>query len=111
VAVFALFFVTSSGRLVVGQTISMRIPRPEERAGFQALGNSIQSLTMALSALAIPRLLGSTPEGALTGVTRFSIAVLVVTWMFPLLVYRLDWLLRRRERESSAPAGLVVPAE
>jgi hypothetical protein len=108
VVVFALFFVTSSGRLVVGQTISMRIPRPEERAGFQALGNSIQSLTMALSALAIPKLLGSTAGGALTGVTRFSIAVLAVTWLFPVLVYWLDGLLKRREGAVSA-GGIAVP--
>ena len=32
----------------------MRIPKPEERAGFQSLSSSIQSFTMALSAMAIP---------------------------------------------------------
>jgi predicted MFS family arabinose efflux permease len=111
ILVFALFFVTSSGRLVVGQTISMRIPKPEERAGFQALGSSIQSLTMALSALAIPKLLGSTPEGRLTGVEHFSFVVLAVTWIFPVLVYWLDALLNRRESAAASTGAVPAPAE
>jgi predicted MFS family arabinose efflux permease len=109
VAVFALFFITSSGRLVVGQAITMRIPRPEERAGFQSLSSAIQSFTMAMSALAIPRMLGSTPDGKLTGVDMFCYGVLLVTWIFPPLVYLLDALLNRRER-AAIPA-IAVPAE
>jgi predicted MFS family arabinose efflux permease len=110
VAVFALFFITSSGRLVVGQTITMRIPKPEERAGFQSLISAIQSFTMALSALAIPKLLGSTPDGKLTGVEFFCYGVLVVTWIFPPLVYLLNVLLNRRDR-NALPAAIAVPAE
>jgi hypothetical protein len=110
VAIFALFFITSSGRLVVGQAITMRIPKPEERAGFQSLSQAIQSFTMALAALAIPKLLGSTSDGKLTGVSLFCYAVLAVTWMFPPLVYWLDVLLNRRER-AAMPATIAVPAE
>ncbi len=109
VAVFALFFITSSGRLVVGQAITMRIPRPEERAGFQSLSSAIQSFTMAMSALAIPKMLGSTADGKLTGVDMFCYGVLLVTWIFPPLVYLLDALLNRRER--AAVSAIAVPAE
>jgi predicted MFS family arabinose efflux permease len=109
VAVFALFFITSSGRLVVGQTITMRIPRPEERAGFQSLSSSIQSFTMALSAFAIPVMLGSTADGKLTGVDLFCYGVILVTWIFPPLVYLLDSLLNRRDRAVSG--AIAVPAE
>ena len=112
VAVFALFFITSSGRLVVGQTITMRIPRPEERAGFQSLSSSIQSFTMALSAFAIPVMLGSTSDGKLTGVEPFCYGVLIVTWIFPPLVYLLDMLLNRRDFALRARRkGIAVPAE
>ncbi len=111
VAVFALFFITSSGRLVVGQTITMRIPRPEERAGFQSLSSSIQSFTMALSAMAIPIMLGSTADGKLTGVPLFCYGVIVVTWIFPPLVYLLDMLLNRRDRAARQAEGIAVPAE
>ncbi len=110
VAVFALFFITSSGRLVVGQTITMRIPRPEERAGFQSLSSSIQSFTMALSAFAIPVMLGSTPDGNLTGVAPFCYGVILVTWIFPPLVYLLDALLNRRDQAAIAET-MAVPAE
>jgi hypothetical protein len=107
--VFALFFVTSAGRLVVGQTISMRIPKPEERAGFQSLSSAIQSFTMAMTALAIPKLLGSMPDGRLTGTEAFSWGVIAAAWVFPPLVYLLDMLLTRRER-AALPA-IAVPAE
>jgi predicted MFS family arabinose efflux permease len=107
--VFALFFITSAGRLVVGQTIAMRIPKPEERAGFQSLSSAIQSFTMAMSAFAIPKLLGSTPDGRLTGTDSFSWGVIVVAWIFPPLVYMLDALLIRRQR-AALPA-IAVPAE
>jgi predicted MFS family arabinose efflux permease len=110
VAIFALFFITSSGRLVVGQAITMRIPKPEERAGFQSLSQAIQSFTMAGAALAIPKLLGSTPDGKLTGVSLFCYGVLTVTWMFPPLVYWLDALLNRRER-AAMPAAIAATAE
>jgi hypothetical protein len=110
VAIFALFFITSSGRLVVGQAITMRIPKPEERAGFQSLSQAIQSSTMAGAALAIPKLLGSTPDGKLTGVSLFCYGVLAVTWMFPPLVYWLDALLNRRER-AAMPAAIAATAE
>lgn len=110
ILIFALFFITSSGRLVVGQAITMRIPKPEERAGFQSLSQAIQSFTMALAALAIPKLLGSTPDGKLTGVEMFCYGVLLVTWIFPPLVYWLDALLNRRDR-AAVSAAIAVPAE
>jgi predicted MFS family arabinose efflux permease len=108
-AIFALLFIASSGRLVVGQVITMRIPRPEERAGFGALNSAIQSVTMALSALAIPLLLGSTSDGKYTHVETFCYLVIGVSWVFPPLVYLLDSLLGRRER-AVIPA-IAVPAE
>ncbi|MDB5396111.1 MAG: mxcK [Rhodospirillales bacterium] len=111
IAVFALFFITTSGRLVVGQTIITRIPKPSERAGFQALASSIQSMSMGLSAMAIPVLLGSTPDGKLTGVNRFATVTIAVSWIFPFLVYRLNTLLTRREKAEAQLSAMTVPAE
>jgi predicted MFS family arabinose efflux permease len=108
VAVFALFFITSSARLIVTQTTSMRIPRPEERAGFQSLSSSIQAAVMGLSALSTRYVLGSTPDGKLTGIVPFAIGVIAVGWIYPFLVYRLDGMLGRRDRQAAAVA---VPAE
>lgn len=101
-AVFSLFFVTSSARLVVSQTTTLRIPRPEERAGFQSLMQAIQAASMGLSALAIPVLVGSTPDGRYTGIAPFAYGVIVITWIFPVLIYVLHGLLTRRDREVAA---------
>ena len=62
-----------------------------------------------MSALAIPKLLGSTPDGKLTGTDAFSWGVILVAWIFPPLVYLLDTLLTRRDRAAIPP--LAVPAE
>jgi predicted MFS family arabinose efflux permease len=99
VAVFALFFITSSARLIVTQTTSMRIPKPDERAGFQSLSSSIQALVMGLSALSTSFVLGSTPDGKLTGIFPFAVGVIAVGWIYPFLVYRLDGMLNRRDRQ------------
>ncbi len=111
VAVFALFFITSSARLIVTQTTSMRIPRPEERAGFQSLSSSIQALVMGLSALSTRYLLGSTPDGKLTGIVPFAIGVIVVGWAYPFLVYQLDGMLARRDKAQRAATVTGVAAE
>jgi len=110
VIVFSVFFFTSSARLVVAQTVTLRIPKPDERAGFQSLSQSIQSLAMALSALAIPHVLGSTPDGKLTGILPFAGGVLFVTWIFPFFVYWLNGLLSRRDHAAHLPT-VAVPAE
>lgn len=109
--IFPLFSVTSTARQVVTQTLSSRVPRPDERAGFQSLGQSIQSLAMAGSAMAIPYLLGSTPDGKLTGVVPFASGVIAVTCLYPFLVVRLVRLLSPRGRLAMAPVVREQPAE
>jgi predicted MFS family arabinose efflux permease len=110
-AVFALFFITSSARLIVTQTTAMRIPKPDERAGFQSLSSSIQALVMGLSAFSTRYLLGSTPDGKLTGIVPFAIGVIAVGWIYPFLVYQLDGMLNRRDRQDAAVAVTRVAAE
>jgi predicted MFS family arabinose efflux permease len=110
VAVFSLFFITSSARLIITQTTSMRIPRADERAGFQSLSSSIQAAAMGLSSFSTSFLLGSTPDGKLTGIVPFAIGVIAVGWIYPFLVYRLDGMLDRRDRQEKA-AVVAVPAE
>jgi predicted MFS family arabinose efflux permease len=108
IAVFALFFVTSSARLIVTQTTSIRIPRPDERAGFQSLSSSIQAAAMGLSSFSTSFLLGSTPDGKLTGIAPFAIGVIVVGWIYPFLVFRLAGMLDRRDRAEKA--AVTIPA-
>jgi len=111
VLVFAIFFVTSSSRLIVTQTTSMRIPRSDERAGFQSLSSSIQAATMGLSALSTRYLLGSTPDGKLTGIVPFAIGVIAVSWIYPFLVFKLDAMLKRRDLIAAQASGAPVSAQ
>lgn len=110
VVVFALFFVTSSTRLIVTQTTSIRIPLPDERAGFQSLSSSIQAAAMGLSSFSTSFLLGSTPDGKLTGIAPFATGVIAIGWIYPFLVRRLAGMLDRRDRQEKG-ALVAVPAE
>lgn len=104
--IFPAFFVANSARTILIQTTAMRIPHPSERAGFQALGQSIQSMSMGLSSIATSYVVGSTPDGKLVGVDRLAMGILVVVWIFPILLRRLERIVGRVAL-ASAPAVLV----
>ena len=57
---------------------------------------------MGLSALSTRYLLGSTSDGKLTGIVPFAMGVIAVGWIYPFLVYRLDGMLNRRDRQEKA---------
>ena len=106
VVIFPVFFIANSARTILIQTIAMRIPEPRERAGFQALGQSIQSLSMGLAAMAVSYVVGSTADGKLVGVGRMAAGILVVVWIFPILLFRLERMVTTQGR---LPVRAVEP--
>ena len=109
--IFSLFFVTNSARSILIQTTTMRIPKPAERAGFQALGQSIQSMSMGLTAMSITYLVGSAPDGRLLGVGPLAEGILAVVWMFPLLLYWVERILDRQHKSDEAGPESIAALE
>lgn len=106
--IFPVFFVANSARTILIQTVAMRIPQPHERAGFQAMGQSVQSMAMGLAAIAVTYVVGSTPDGKLVGVTRLASGILLVVWSFPVLLYRLERALAtQRAPDGDLPAPAI----
>jgi predicted MFS family arabinose efflux permease len=83
VAAFALFMVFSSGRNVSLQTLTSKVPRPDERAGFQSIQSAIQHAAAAMGAMSSSVLL-SEVDGRLSGVPMLvAVATAVSTLMVP----------------------------
>jgi len=80
VPLFALFMVFQSARNVSQQTLTSRVPRPDERAGFQSLQSAVQHAGSALGAVSSSALLlevGGRLEG-MPRVAGLAIGVAVV---------------------------------
>ncbi len=101
--IFPVFFIANSARTILIQTVAMRIPRPQERAGFQSLGQSMQGLSMGVSSISVSYLIGSTPDGKLVGVPNLALGVMVFVWLFPILLFRLERLISRDDSDTPGP--------
>ncbi|MEB3297992.1 MAG: MFS transporter [Candidatus Sericytochromatia bacterium] len=101
----ALFMLGNGARVVTTGTMSTRIPRPEERAGFSSLQASFQNLGSALGAGAGTLFLTSRPDGGLDGIPSLTWLTIVLTLLVPAL---LSWLDRRLAvRPLSTPSGIA----
>ncbi len=100
-ALFPVFMgVTSLGNVAV-QTNSTKVPDPQERARFQSAQSAVQHLGAALGALVGAMVLDAEVTEKLVGMDRlamFSMAMLLPT---PLVLARLEALIRVRARTTS----------
>jgi predicted MFS family arabinose efflux permease len=104
---FAIFMAAMSLRNISMGSLSTRVPRHHERAGFMSLQSMAQHMSSALGAVISSRLLHNTPDGRLAGVDRVSILALVLSFGLPPL---LAVIIRRvRAREAAAPAPIAPP--
>ncbi|MBM3258370.1 MAG: MFS transporter [Candidatus Sericytochromatia bacterium] len=92
----ALFMFCNGTRVVTTGTMSTRIPRPEERAGFSSLQSAVQNLGSALGAAVGTLFLASRPDGSLTGIPGLTTVTIVLAMSVPAL---LTWLDRRVGQE------------
>lgn len=92
----ALFMFCNGTRVVTTGTVSTRIPRPEERAGFSSLQSAVQNLGSALGAAVGTLFLASRPDGGLTGIPSLTLLTIALAVAVPAL---LTWLDRRVGKE------------
>jgi predicted MFS family arabinose efflux permease len=108
-ALFAIFMAAMSLRNISVGTLSTRVPRHHERAGYMSLQAMSQHMSSALGAVISSQLLHNTPDGRLAGIDRLSTLSLVLAFTLPPL---LAMIVRRvQAREASAPARAVAPAQ
>jgi predicted MFS family arabinose efflux permease len=105
---FAIFMAAMSMRNLSVSSLSTRVPRHDERAGYMSLQSMAQHLSSALGAFISSQLLHNTPEGRLAGIDTISTLSLVLAFALPPL---LAVILRRvNTREAITEAAAIAPA-
>ncbi len=96
VPLFAAFMVFQSARNVSQQTLTSRVPPPEERAGYQSLQSAVQHAGSALGAMTSSALLIEL-GGRLEGMPRVALLAIVVAVLGVPLVFVLERRVRSTE--------------
>jgi predicted MFS family arabinose efflux permease len=87
-------------RNVAYNTLTSKVPRPEERARFQSLQSTVTHLSIASGSALAARLLSSGPRGELIGMPAVGWLSIAVSALVPLLMWRVEGEVRR-----SLPTG------
>jgi predicted MFS family arabinose efflux permease len=108
-ALFGIFMAAMSMRNISVGSLSTRVPRHDERAGYMSLQSMSQHLSSALGAFLSSQLLHNTPDGKLAGIDRISTLSLVLAFALPPL---LAVILRRvNAREAITAAAAVASTQ
>lgn len=97
---FAIFMAAMSMRNVSLGSLSTRVPRPHERAGYMSLQSMAQHLSSAVGSLVSAQLLHNRPDGRLSGVATVSTLALVLAMTLPPLLLIVGRRVRARELVS-----------
>lgn len=96
-SLFVAFMVFGTFRNISMQTLSSKVPRREERAGFMSLQSAVQHAAMAAGGILSSRLLETSPSGSLIGIERIAIFSSVLVLVAVLLIFLLARQVRHRE--------------
>jgi predicted MFS family arabinose efflux permease len=100
--VFVLFMGGMSIRNVSMSSLSTRVPRGDQRAGYMSLQSTAQHVFSATGAFVASRLLHEAPGGRLSGVATVSTISAVLALGLPPLLAAVDRRVRAREGASAA---------
>ncbi len=111
--VFVLFMGAMSVRNVSMSSLSTRVPRADQRAGYMSLQSTAQHISSATGAFVSSRLLHEAPGGRLTGISTVSTISAVLALGLPPLLAAINKRVTVREgretadsvRRRASPAG------
>jgi predicted MFS family arabinose efflux permease len=106
-ALFAIFMAGMSMRNVSLGSLSTRVPRHHERAGYMSLQSVSQHLSSASGAMISTRLLHNTPDGRLAGVAQVSGLALVLSLALSPLLAAITRRVRAREAVTAAALATI----
>jgi predicted MFS family arabinose efflux permease len=83
-AIFVVFMLSGSVRMVPMQTLASRVPRPEQRARFMSAQSAVQHAASALGAVLASLVLVAAPDGTLLHMDQVALGALVVACLVPI---------------------------
>jgi predicted MFS family arabinose efflux permease len=106
-ALFALFMSAMSMRNISVGSLSTRVPRHHERAGYMSLQTMSQHMSSAIGAFLASQFLHNTPDGRLAGIDRISTLSLLLAFSLPPLLS----VIVRRVNAREAFAAVQAPVQ
>lgn len=97
---FASFMVSMSSRNIALQSLASQVPKPEVRAQFMSLQNSVQHLASAAGAGLSSLILATGADGRLGGMRQLGILSILISWTLPFLIGTMERQVRAREINS-----------
>jgi predicted MFS family arabinose efflux permease len=96
-AVFTIFMLSASVRMVPLQTLSSRVPWPAQRARFMSAQSAVQHAASAVGAMLASAMLIAAPDGKLIHMDTVALGALVVACLVPFGAYVLEKRVKARE--------------
>ena len=100
--VFVLFMGGMSIRNVSMSSLSTRVPRGDQRAGYMSLQSTAQHVSSATGAFVSSRLLHEAPGGRLQGIATVSIVSAVLALGLPPMLAAIGKRVRARELQGQS---------
>ncbi len=104
---FVGFMLSMSVRNVAMVSLTSRVPRADQRAGYMSLQSTAQHVASATGAFVSSRLLHDTPAGRLDGIDTVSMLAVGLALLLPPLLAALGRRVRTREAQ---PATAFTPS-
>lgn len=98
--IFALFMVSSSGRMVCVQTLSSKIPSPEHRGAFMSIQSAVMHFASAAGAYCSSRIL-TEHAGVLLNIPIIGYVSLACALTVPCLLWLAERQLRNKRADTS----------
>jgi predicted MFS family arabinose efflux permease len=90
ISVFMLFMLAMGFRNVAYNTLTSKVPRPEERAQFMSLQSAVQHMASALGAFWSSKLLSEGPNQSLVGMLHVASIAIAMALVLPFFVWRVE---------------------
>ncbi len=98
VLISTLFMAGTSVRAIATNTLTSRVPQPNERGAFMSVQSTMQHLASACGAFVSSKLLASDGSGRLIGIDKVAVLAIALSLAAPLLVVVLERRINRRQR-------------
>jgi predicted MFS family arabinose efflux permease len=108
-ALYIVFMVAMSFRNVSMNTLSSKVPEPQERAGFMSVQSAVQHLTSALAAFLSSEILYVLPNGKLEGIEYVAWICIALSLFLPFLMLLLERRLKANALSVASSAPQAKP--
>ncbi len=103
-AIFVVFMLSGSVRMVPMQTLASRVPQPEQRASFMSAQSAVQHAASALGAVLASLVLVEAPGGKLLHMDQVALAALALACLVPVGAGVLERRVNARDAQRAAAA-------